>query len=136
MRCRTAATPWSRTTRSASRPDVRWRRSRATASGCGILRRAKPPATPNPSRRKGALAADGTTNFADLQDRIATGTTDDLVFFAFDLLYLDGFDFTGLALEQRKEALAEIVPHDGSDMVRYSDHQVGRGPDFFRQACN
>src|SRR5437868_3711763 len=28
-----------------------------------------------------ALAADGTTNFADLQDRIATGRTDDLVFF-------------------------------------------------------
>jgi bifunctional non-homologous end joining protein LigD len=83
-----------------------------------------------------ALAADGTTNFADLQDRIATGHTDDLVFFAFDLLYLDGYDLTGLTLEARKKALAEIVPHDGSDMVRYSDHQVGRGLDFYRQACN
>src|SRR5260370_19892037 len=71
-----------------------------------------------------ALAPDGTTSFADLQDRIATRDTDDLVFFAFDLLYLDGFDFTGLALEERKRALAEIVPHDGSGMVRYSDHQV------------
>src|SRR5439155_7679562 len=44
-----------------------------------------------------ALAADGTTSFADLQDRIATGRTDDLVFFAFDLLYRDGFDLTAAA---------------------------------------
>src|SRR5881227_2062517 len=69
-----------------------------------------------------ALAADGTTNFADLQDRIATGRTDDLVFFAFDLLYRDGFDLTGAVLEDRKEALAEIVPHGSAGMIRYSDH--------------
>src|SRR5258706_13872027 len=82
-----------------------------------------------------ALAVDGTTSFADLQDRIATGWTDDLVFFAFDLLYRDGYDLTGAMLEDRKEALAEIVPRDTAGMVRYSDHQVGRGLDFYRQAC-
>jgi bifunctional non-homologous end joining protein LigD len=82
-----------------------------------------------------ALAVDGTTSFADLQDRIATGRTDDLVFFAFDLLYRDGYDLTGAVLEDRKEALAEIVPRDSAGMVRYSDHQVGRGLDFYRQAC-
>src|SRR6267154_159391 len=83
-----------------------------------------------------ALAVDGTTSFADLQDRIATGRTDDLVFFAFDLLYRDGYDLMGAVLEDRKEALAEIVPHDTAGMVRYSDHQAGRGLDFYRQACN
>src|SRR5712671_867924 len=83
-----------------------------------------------------ALAVDGTTSFADLQDRIATGRTDDLVFFAFDLLYRDGYDLTGAMLEDRKEALAEIVPRDTAGMVRYSDHQLGRGLDFYRQACN
>jgi bifunctional non-homologous end joining protein LigD len=82
-----------------------------------------------------ALAADGTTNFADLQDRIATGRTDDLVFFAFDLLYRDGFDLTGAALEARKAALAEIVPPHRAGMVRYSDHQRGRGAEFHRHAC-
>ena len=82
-----------------------------------------------------ALAPDGTTSFAELQDRIARGETDDLVFFAFDLLYRDGYDLTGATLEDRKAALAEIVPHDASDMVRYSDHQQGRGPDFLRNAC-
>ena len=77
----------------------------------------------------------GTTSFADLQDRIARGKTDDLVFFAFDLLYRDGYDLTGATLEDRKAALAEIVPRDVSGMVRYSDHQQGRGPDFLRHAC-
>src|SRR5207237_132808 len=65
-----------------------------------------------------ALAADGTTSFADLQDRIATGRTDDLVFFAFDLLYRDGFDLTGAALDARKAALAEIVPPNTAAMLR------------------
>jgi bifunctional non-homologous end joining protein LigD len=82
-----------------------------------------------------ALAADGTTSFADLQERIATGRTDDLVFFAFDLLYRDGYDLTGAVLEDRKAALAEIVPHGSAGMIRYSDHQQGRGAEFYRQAC-
>ena len=82
-----------------------------------------------------ALAADGTTSFAELQDRIARGDTSDLVFFAFDLLYRDGWDLTGAALEDRKAALAEIVPRQAGGVVRYSDHQAGQGPDFFRHAC-
>jgi bifunctional non-homologous end joining protein LigD len=82
-----------------------------------------------------ALAADGTTSFAELQDQIARGDTSSLVFFAFDLLYRDGYDLTGAALEDRKAALAEIVPHEAGGTVRYSDHQEGRGPDFFRHAC-
>src|SRR5436305_1489108 len=82
-----------------------------------------------------ALAVDGTTNFADLQDRIATGRTDDLVFFAFDLLYRDGYDLTGAALQDRKTALADVVPHGSAGIVRYSDHQRGRGVEFHRQAC-
>src|SRR5438067_6256957 len=82
-----------------------------------------------------ALAADGTTSFADLQDRIATGRTDDLVFFAFDLLYRAGYDLRGAVLEDRKETLAVIVPHGSTGMIRYSDHQQGHGDEFHRQAC-
>ena len=83
-----------------------------------------------------ALAADGTTSFAELQDHIARGDTSGLVFFAFDLLYRDGDDLMGAALEDRKRALAEIVPREAGGTVRYSDHQEGRGPDFFRHACS
>jgi bifunctional non-homologous end joining protein LigD len=82
-----------------------------------------------------ALDADGTTSFGALQDRIANGDTSGLVFFAFDLLYSDGYDLTGAVLEDRKTALAEIVPRGASGMVHYCDHHEGHGPDFFRHAC-
>lgn len=82
-----------------------------------------------------ALAVDGTTSFAELQDRIATGRTDDLVFFSFDLLYRDGYDLTGAMLDDRKTALAEIVRPGSAGIVRYSDHQRGRGVEFHREAC-
>jgi bifunctional non-homologous end joining protein LigD len=82
-----------------------------------------------------ALAADGTTSFGELQDRIASGDTSGLVFFVFDLLYRDGYDLTGAALEDRKATLAEIVPRQAGGLVRYSDHQAGHGADFFRHAC-
>jgi bifunctional non-homologous end joining protein LigD len=82
-----------------------------------------------------ALAADGTTDFAVLQDAIARRDTSGLVFYAFDLVYQDGWDLTEAVLEDRKAALAALVPHPGDGAVRYSDHQVGRGTDFYRHVC-
>ena len=82
-----------------------------------------------------ALAADGTTSFSALQDAIARGDTAGLVFFAFDLLYRDGYDLTGAALDDRKAALGGLVPSDAGGAVRYSDHQIGRGAEFYRHAC-
>ncbi len=82
------------------------------------------------------LEPEGTTSFSSLQDAISGGKTDTLNFFAFDLLYRDGWDLTGAALEDRKAALAEIIPPNQQGMLRYSDHQIGRGPAFLSQACN
>jgi bifunctional non-homologous end joining protein LigD len=82
------------------------------------------------------LEPNGTTDFGHLQDAISNERTDPLVFYAFDLLHLDGYDLTGSALEDRKALLAELVPPHSTAMLRYSDHQVGRGPEFFRHACD
>lgn len=79
---------------------------------------------------------DGTTSFAGLQDAMSSGKTDTLTFFAFDLLYRDGWDLTGAALEDRKAALADVIPPRSEGMLRYSDHQIGRGPAFLAQASN
>ncbi len=49
-------------------------------------------------------------SFGHLQDAISNERTDQLVFYAFDLLHLDGYDLTGAALEDRKAALAEPDP--------------------------
>jgi bifunctional non-homologous end joining protein LigD len=43
-----------------------------------------------------------------------------VLYYVFDLIYLDGYDLRRVALEQRKQALAQIVT--GSDRIRYSDH--------------
>ena len=82
------------------------------------------------------LASDGTTSFSDLQDAIASGKTGSLNFFAFDLVYRDGWDLTGASLEDRKAALAEIIPPRADGILRYSDHQVGQGPAVLREASS
>jgi bifunctional non-homologous end joining protein LigD len=81
------------------------------------------------------LEPDGTSSFAGLQDAISSGNTAALTFFAFDLLYRDGWDLSGAALEYRKAALAEIIPPSAQGMLRYSDHQIDQGPAFARHAA-
>jgi bifunctional non-homologous end joining protein LigD len=55
-----------------------------------------------------------------------------IVYYAFDLLYLDGFDLRRVALEQRKQLLQErIVP---GALVQFSDHYAEKGLDLFEAA--
>ncbi len=82
------------------------------------------------------LEPEGTTSFSSLQDAISGAKTGILNFFAFDLLYRDGWDLTGAALEDRKSALSAIISPRSQGVLRYSDHQIGHGPAFFAQACN
>jgi bifunctional non-homologous end joining protein LigD len=42
------------------------------------------------------------------------------LYYAFDLIYLNGYDLRRIALEQRKELLAQIIAPN--EIVRYSDH--------------
>jgi bifunctional non-homologous end joining protein LigD len=57
-----------------------------------------------------------------------------LVYFAFDLLHLDGEDLMLKPLLERKARLAEIMMGAPAGL-QYSDHIVGRGAEFFAQAC-
>jgi bifunctional non-homologous end joining protein LigD len=81
------------------------------------------------------LEPEGTTSFAQLQDALSSGNTDTLTFFAFDLLYREGWNLTGAALEDRKAVLAEVISPSAQGMLRYSDHQIDQGPAFLNQAC-
>jgi bifunctional non-homologous end joining protein LigD len=56
-----------------------------------------------------------------------------VVYFAFDLLHLDGKDLRHVPLETRKQALAALLPGRGA--LRYTDHIVGGGPALLAQAC-
>jgi bifunctional non-homologous end joining protein LigD len=70
------------------------------------------------------LDADGRSNFAKLA-RGRTGTH----YYAFDLLMLGG-DLRAKPLEARKAGLAKLLQGCG-EPLRYCDHVVGRGKDFF-----
>lgn len=78
------------------------------------------------------VEADGRTSFQALQN--AFGRRDaNIVYFAFDLLALDGKDLTKLPLEERKARLEKLIATPGT--VRYSDHVIGNGAAFFKLAC-
>lgn len=82
------------------------------------------------------LDSDGHTSFQDLQNAIKARRFDNLVFFLFDLLYLDGRDLRGLPLIERKAELASLLadlPGDG--VLRLSDHVAGQGEALFTNAC-
>jgi bifunctional non-homologous end joining protein LigD len=83
------------------------------------------------------LEADGRTSFQALQNALSEGRTDDLVYFAFDLLYLDGYDLRPVPLGARKQALETVLAAaPGGGPLRWSDHVQGDGKSFFRQACS
>lgn len=81
------------------------------------------------------LEPDGTTSFQALQNALTESRDRELVYFAFDLLHLDGYDLRGATLLDRKEALAGVLSGNTSPTIRYSDHVQGSGEAFYQQAC-
>ena len=80
------------------------------------------------------LAENGTTSFADLQAAFQEGAENNLTYFVFDLLHLDGHNLRGLPLVDRKAVLAELV-EDTGDILRLSEHIATDGEAVFHKAC-
>jgi bifunctional non-homologous end joining protein LigD len=84
--------------------------------------------------------ADGLPSFSRLQrrgrilnrvDAIRASFELPAIYYAFDLLALEGWDLRGLPLITRKELLREILPTVGP--IRYSDHIPGQGEAMYEQ---
>lgn len=73
-----------------------------------------------------ALDEKGMPCFDALRSRRTSGDCV-IIYYAFDLLYLDGRDVTGLPLLERKAALKRILPIGTKQRIRYTDHVVGEG---------
>jgi ATP-dependent DNA ligase len=80
------------------------------------------------------VTSDGKTSFSMIQTASDSGNADALVFFLFDLLYLDGEMVSAAPLRDRKGRLRDLLPNAVTPL-QYSDHQVGRGPEFYAGAC-
>src|SRR6202051_632119 len=90
-----------------------------------------------------ALDEEGRPSFSLMQQRagfrsgkrrMPRGEGVPVIYYAFDLLYLDGFDLRRVALEQRKQLLQETIEAGKAEIVHYSDHYAEKGLDLFEAA--
>src|SRR5260221_455049 len=86
-----------------------------------------------------ALDATGHSDFQLLQERMHVRAPGEhlvsqipVVYFAFDLLYCDGYDLRQAPLIERKRLLSSLL--HPSERFRYSDHQLERGKELFELA--
>ena len=77
----------------------------------------------------------GKSFFSLLQRALADHRDDALLYFAFDLLYVNGRDLTGEALTVRKGLLRRLAPSDTQSRIQFSDHTNGSGREMFAQVC-
>jgi bifunctional non-homologous end joining protein LigD len=84
-----------------------------------------------------ALDKDGMPKFQLLQNKLrirsgsyAHASNAQLVYFVFDLLYVDGFDLMNCSVVERKAKLEEILRP--AKFVKLSEHIAGDGEEFFK----
>ena len=83
-----------------------------------------------------ALDDNGVPSFAGLQQALSDGQTGELIFFVFDLLFLDGVDLRREELSTRKEMLAALMQKaKGIPHFRYVEHFATSGSEFLKTAC-
>src|SRR5581483_5521638 len=80
-----------------------------------------------------ALREDGSSDFQLLQNSLRAGAPARIVYFIFDLLYLDGADLRAAPLQKRKQALQKIL-EGAPENLRYSEHWIGRGAALYEKA--
>ncbi|WP_438748271.1 DNA ligase D [Pararhizobium sp. O133] len=83
-----------------------------------------------------ALDEKGAPDFAALQAALSECKTDNLVYFAFDLLFAGGEDLRELPLVERKQRLESLLTESGDDpRLRYVEHFETGGDAVLKSAC-
>jgi bifunctional non-homologous end joining protein LigD len=86
-----------------------------------------------------ALDDEGAPHFSTLQAALSDGKTDNLIFFAFDLLFAGGEDLRPLPLRERKARLKQLLEarkgQGKSKRIRYVEHFEGDS-DLILQSAN
>lgn len=76
----------------------------------------------------------GASDFSALQAELSAGRNGRFIYYAFDLLYLDGHDLRPAPLIERKEVLQALM-RGSADAIRYSEHFSENGEMVLRHAC-
>jgi DNA ligase D len=83
------------------------------------------------------LDAAGISRFGLLQEALSRGVRNELIFYAFDLLRLDGWNLAAVPLGKRKDLLRQLLAGaTGRSAIQFSDHVIGDGRAFYDQASN
>lgn len=82
-----------------------------------------------------ALDAHGAPDFAALQAALSAGRTETLIYFVFDLLFLDGGDLRPEPLKTRKARLAMLLGGRKPGPIRYVEHFQAAGDAVLKSAC-
>ena len=83
-----------------------------------------------------ALLPNGRISFQRLQNAFDAHIDQELIYFVFDLLYLDGYDLRASPLLERKRLLSALLQNRRpSALIRFSDHIAGQGEIAFAEAC-
>ena len=78
---------------------------------------------------------DGISSFSLLQQDLKAERHDRMVFYVFDLMYLDGADLKSLPLRARKDALAKLLKRQPARGLRLSESLTEPGTTLLRHAC-
>jgi bifunctional non-homologous end joining protein LigD len=83
-----------------------------------------------------ALDRNGAPDFSALQAALSEARPEELIYFAFDLLFAHGEDLRGLSLEARKERLNRLLRRKGahSPQIKYLEHLAEPGDTVLKSA--
>ena len=80
--------------------------------------------------------AHGASSFVELVSDLKARRSARMVYFAFDLLFLDGADVSALPLSARKSLLKRVMGRcKCGGQIRFADHLKGNGPKMLSEAC-
>jgi len=85
-----------------------------------------------------ALDDNGAPDFPALQAALSDGHSEDLIFFAFDALFLEGEDLRPLPLRERKARLKAVLERRAKPLagqIRYVEHFETAGDAVLQSAC-
>jgi bifunctional non-homologous end joining protein LigD len=79
---------------------------------------------------------EGRTNFSELQADLASGKQRRMVYYAFDLLFLEGFDLRKSPQVERKRVLKMLFDETKlQSPILYSEHMMTDGGEMFAASC-
>src|SRR5690606_22198302 len=78
---------------------------------------------------------DGVPDFQALQNAFETNKSGAIVYYLFDMPYLNGMDLRKVPLEQRRAALAEVLERSEDDILRFSEDFEESPEAMLNSAC-